>query len=191
VSALARDAAGNTTHSVATVTVSNIAPPSVPGGATPFLGRPFLIPGRIQAEDFDHGGEGVAYHDLTPANQGAQYRTDTGVDIIAATSNSLGYVLSNMENGEWLSYTINVRQSGHYRIQARTSSEFNDSRWRIEIDGVDVTGPIDVPNTGWWGTFRWSGKDGVHLTAGQHVLRIVAERQYFNLDAIRIVRQLQ
>jgi hypothetical protein len=58
-----------------------------------------------------------------------------------------------------------------------------------EIDGVNVTGSIAVPSTGCWGTFQWFGKDGVSLTAGQHVLRIVAEQQYFNLDAIRISQQ--
>jgi hypothetical protein len=42
-----------------------------------------------------------------------------------------------------------------------------------EIDGVNVTGSIAVPSTGCWGTF----------------LRIVAEQQYFNLDAIRISQQ--
>src|SRR6266480_5595167 len=93
---------------------------------------------------------------------------------------------ADRESGEWLSYTINVAQAGLYRIEAFVSSEFTDSRWHAEIDDVDVTGPMAVPSTGWWGTFQWFGKDGVSLTAGQHFLRIVAEQQYFNLDAIRI-----
>jgi hypothetical protein len=190
LTAVARDAAGNSaTSGAVTVIVSNIAPPPPPPSLTPFLGTPFAVPGRIQAENFDNGGEGVAYHDLTPANQGGQYRTDVDVDIIAATGNAIGYVVNNFESGEWLSYSINVRRSGVYRIEARVSSEFTDSRWHAEIDGVNVTGPIAVPSTGWWGTFQWFGKDGVSLTAGRHVLRIVAEQQYFNLDAIRILQQ--
>ena len=112
------------------------------------------------------------------------------VDIIAATGNATGYVVNNFQSGEWLSYTINVGQAGVYRIEALVSSEFTNSRWHAEIDGVNVTGPIAVPSTGSWDTFQWFGKDGVSLTAGQHVLRIVAEQQYFNLDAIRISRQL-
>ena len=34
------------------------------------------IPGTIQAEDFDAGGEGVGYHDTTPGNQGGVYRIE-------------------------------------------------------------------------------------------------------------------
>lgn len=30
---------------------------------TPFGGKPWPIPGLIQAENFDEGPEGVAYHD--------------------------------------------------------------------------------------------------------------------------------
>ena len=36
---------------------------------------------RIQAENFDTGGEGVAYHDTDTANSGGQYRTSEGVDV--------------------------------------------------------------------------------------------------------------
>ena len=31
----------------------------------PFTGSPITIPGTIQAENYDNGGEGVAYHDTT------------------------------------------------------------------------------------------------------------------------------
>jgi hypothetical protein len=63
----------------------------------------------------------------------------------------------------------------------------NTSRGHIEIDGVDVTGSILVPNTGSWWTFQWVGVSGVALTAGQHILRVRSEQQYFDLDAIRTV----
>ena len=55
----------------------------------------------------------------------------------------------------------------------------------MEIDGVDVTGVVAAPNTGSWGTFQWVGKGGVSLTAGQHILKMYANAQYFNLDKIR------
>ena len=59
----------------------------------------------------------------------------------------------------------------------------------MEVDGVNVTGAILVPDTGNWRTFRFIGKSGVSLTAGQHVLRMYAEQQYFNLDSIRILAE--
>ena len=192
LSARAYDAAGNATTSAAvTVTVSNVAspPPPPPPAPTrsPYKGVPFSVPGLIEAEDFDNGGEGVSWHDLTSGNQGGFYRTNTDVDIIAPTGNATGAVVNNFQTGEWLEYTISVAQTGTYRLEANASSEFSTSRWHAEIDGVNVTGSVAVPNTGWWGTFQWIGVGGVSLSAGQHVLRIYADQEYFNLDALRVV----
>ncbi len=46
----------------------------------PYGGVPWPIPGTIEAENYDLGGEGVAYHDATAGNSGGLYRTDD-VDI--------------------------------------------------------------------------------------------------------------
>src|SRR2546421_9797744 len=51
---------------------------------TPFRGSAFAIPATFEAEDFDLGGEGVAYHDKVPGNAGGQYRTSEEVDIIGS-----------------------------------------------------------------------------------------------------------
>ena len=40
--------------------------------STPYGGEPWPIPGIIEAEDFDLGGEGVAYHDIESVNNGGQ-----------------------------------------------------------------------------------------------------------------------
>jgi hypothetical protein len=45
------------------------------------------VPGTVQAEDFNNGGENVAYHDLDAANNGNTYRTSEGVDISEQSSN--------------------------------------------------------------------------------------------------------
>src|SRR5436190_14975797 len=51
---------------------------------TPFYGSPLQIPGTVQAEDFDFGGESVAYHDTTVENLGgSDYHGVTGVDLHA------------------------------------------------------------------------------------------------------------
>jgi hypothetical protein len=49
-------------------------------GQTPFGGTPIALPGRIEAENFDNGGAGVAYADADPGNRGGVYRTGTDVD---------------------------------------------------------------------------------------------------------------
>ena len=52
------------------------------GLVTSYSGRPIAIPGIIEAENFDNGGEGSAYHDTTAGNATGQYRaTDVDIDI--------------------------------------------------------------------------------------------------------------
>src|SRR5260221_379940 len=158
---------------------------SVQAFGTPFSGTPIAVPGTFEAENFDLGGEGVAYHDNVPGNAGGQYRLNEDVDIILS-SDTLGggYVVNNFETGEWLAYTINVAASAQYDIGLRASSTFSTSAFHIELDGQNVTGTVSVPNTGDWNTFQWVGKTGVPLAAGLHLLKIAADQQYFNLNSI-------
>jgi uncharacterized protein involved in high-affinity Fe2+ transport len=157
--------------------------------STPFTGTPIAIPGSFEAENFDLGGESAAYHDNVPGNAGGQYRPNEDVDIIVSSdSASGGFVVNNFETGEWLNYTVNVQNATNYDIELRVSSQFSTSAFHVEIDGQNVTGSIVVPNTGNWNTFQWVGKKGIALTAGQHVLKVFADQQYFNLNSVRVLQ---
>ncbi len=158
---------------------------------TPFHGTPSAIPGTIEAEDFDFGGEGIAYHDNTPGNQDGQYRLNEDVDIIvSADSAGGGYVVNIFETGEWLGYTVNVSTRGNYYVELRavTNSGFPNSAFHIEVDGVNVTGTVVLPTTDnvGWSNFQWIGKRTVVLDAGTHFLKVVSDQQYFNLNQIRV-----
>src|SRR5204863_494932 len=98
-----------------------------------------------------------------------------------------GYVVNNFETGEWLNYTVNVQTATNYDIELRVSSQFSTSAFHVEIDGQNVTGSVVVPNTGNWNTFQWVGKKGIALTAGQHVLKVFADQQYFDFNSVRVL----
>src|SRR5256885_2077037 len=141
------DAAGNV--SALSAPLSATTPGTGGTVPTPYTGTPIAVPGSFEAENFDLGGEGVAYHDNTPGNQGGFYRLTEDVDIIVSTDAlGRGYVVNNFETGEWLAYTINVAASAQYNIEIRASSEMATSAFHAEIDGQNVTGSIVVPNTG-------------------------------------------
>ncbi|CAN0489300.1 unnamed protein product, partial [Ectocarpus sp. 8 AP-2014] len=62
-------------------------------------------PRSLQAEDFDDGGEGVAYHDTNATNEGtSMLRKGEGVDLerIGDTVVNVGWTAP----GEWISYTV-------------------------------------------------------------------------------------
>jgi hypothetical protein len=155
--------------------------------AQPFSGAPFKVPGRFEAEDFDRGGQDVGYHDNAPGNTGGAYRLDEDVDIRATGDEDCAYVIFNFEAGEWLSYTLDVTREGQYNVDLRLSTTLNDAAFSVEIDGVDVSGRVVVPNTGSWQTYRWFGAHRIPLAAGRHVLRVVSAQQYFNFDAILVM----
>ncbi len=141
---------------------------------------------RIEAENFDQGGEGVAYHDTNPQNVYGAYRGE-GVDIGTTTDGAGGPTLG-VSAGEWLAYTIRVEQAGEYRLRARTSRGSSGSRTiRFLLDGVDKTGSMVVPATGNWEVYTTVESLPLELPAGEHILRVDITSGDFNLNWIEIV----
>jgi subtilisin family serine protease len=152
-------------------------------------GNGISLPGRIQAEDYKSGGEGVGYHDNTAGNTGGQFRTDN-VDIEATTDVGGGYNVGWIESGEWLAYNVNVAQSGNYTFTARVASGAAGTKsLYVTVDGVSVGSLMSfTTNSGWQG---WSDvvAPNVSLTAGAHELRIYMNTGNFNLNYLDVARQ--
>lgn len=139
----------------------------------PFGGTPRAIPGRIEAEEFDEGGEGVAYVDATPGNAGGAFRA-TDVDLEPTSDSGGGYNVGWIGAPEWLNYTVLVAEDGTYTITARVAAQGAGGTFHVEIDGVDVTGPLTIPDTGDWQA--WTNVSAaVPLTGGLHALRFLAD----------------
>jgi beta-glucanase (GH16 family) len=64
---------------------------NTPTSSTPYYGAPQTIPGTIEAEDYDNGGQSVAYYDMDAANNDGVYRPAEYVDIEACTDSGGGY----------------------------------------------------------------------------------------------------
>lgn len=157
---------------------------AMPGG-TPYTGTALPVPGTIQAEDFDNGGEGVAYHDTSTANEGGFYRS-TGVDV---TSTYAGPNVGWTQVGEWLEYTVSVAATSTYKFEVFAATPMSTGNVHIEIDGVNVTGNMPIPNTGGWGNYGASSKSGVLLTAGTHVMRVSIDGYGFLFDRVQITTE--
>jgi hypothetical protein len=158
----------------------------------PYGGPAWAIPGTIQAENFDTGGEGVAYHDTTSANAGGAYRTG-GVDIVGGHDG--GTIIGWTLGGEWLEYTVNVTVSGNYLLEARVSSIDSSGKFHVEFNGVNKTGAITMPVYN--GAFSWQTLTRtVSLTAGQQVMRIAFDSngtgnvEVANLNHVRLTVQI-
>ena len=159
---------------------------------SPFNGEK-EIPGAFEAEDFDSGSDGQSFHDSDNKNEGdiKDYRTDAGgVDFVKGNG---GCVIGYTYEGEWLEYTINVKEAGDYSYEATVSSGSTGSGFKMELikeDGTVVSlAQVDVPQTGNndWSNYKVvSGDLKAPLETGKQVLRITFTSAYTNLDKIEL-----
>ena len=146
-----------------------------------------VVPGIIQAENFDVGGEGFTFHDSDSEDEGkANYRSDNeGVDIVTGNG---GYALGYTANNEWYEYTVKVSPAGKYSYTATVSSGTDNSGFNIGIvkDGkVTNLCKVNVPNGGSWDTYRTVSGTLGNLEAGTQILRITINGAYCNIDKIQ------
>ena len=159
---------------------------TVLGNGTPYLGAPFAIPGIIESEYYDLGGEGIAYHDNDPGNNGVPFRGSEGVDIEASNDIGGGYNIGWIEDGEWVEYTVDVPQDGMYTLIPVVSSVPGGGQLHIEFDGIDLTGPQNVPVTGGWQFWQEMQIPDVFLHAGEQIMHVAFYNGQFNLNRIVI-----
>ena len=158
------------------------------GTAPPVAGPDPTSPTRqpTEAESFDLGDEGSAYHDCDATNNGGAYRPASGVDIEACAEG--GYNVGWMCAGEWIEYTVDVAAAGPYVVEARVASQSTGGEFHLEFDGTDVTGAMLVPATGGWQT--WTSIEArAELAAGAQIMRFANDStsEEYNLNHFRLL----
>lgn len=146
------------------------------------------IPGKIQAEDFDEGGQDVSYHETTYDNQGGVYRS-TPVDIGGTSDDSDGHTIGYINPGEWLEYTVSSVASGTYDINLRIASgdATTGKSVTVKLDGVTL-GTVAPGNTGGWDTYETFTLNDVTVSGGSNqVLRLEFEGIGYNVNWVEFV----
>ncbi|MEZ0263261.1 MAG: carbohydrate-binding protein, partial [Phycisphaerae bacterium] len=136
-----------------------------------FLGTAIASNTTIQAENFDAGTDGVAYHDVDAGATSTLTRT-SGAELVATTDAGGGYAIGSTRAGEWLEYTVNFATAGNFTFGARLASLAAGGRFHVEVDGVDATGPLTVQATGSAATWANMASAPFAVTAGRHVVRV-------------------
>ena len=151
-------------------------------GDGPYLGVPVVIPGKIEAEWYDKGGEGVAYHDATPEHNGASFRGDEGVDM-AATGN--GYYVGWTEKGEWLRFTVDVAKEGDYDVIFQTAG--GSGSILMNFSNGDKSYTANYSGTPDWNIWTTNVRTNIHLLPGTQFLKVKYNNAQFNLDYLKIL----
>ncbi len=153
---------------------ANGTPPPTP---TPVVPHPYpgphVVPGGVEAEDYDAGGEGVAYHDTEPANLGGAYRPSEGVDIETANGlTDIGWTRA----GEWLVYTVTATTPQDVVIRLRVSNPDASMKEIPVLVNGEYVAAVWVPSTGSFGDFTTVDSGPFSLPAGDSTVRLVFEQ---------------
>ena len=158
------------------------------GGVTdaPFGGTPATIAGTVMAENYDTGGQGVAYNVSSINGSDNGYRSD-GVDLelssAPATGNDIGWTAA----GQWFNYTVNVATAGTYTVNFLVSdgsgASVSDAFHLSNSSGANLTGSVAVPNTGGWQAWT-TVTASVTLPAGVQTLTLNQDAAGWNVNSM-------
>lgn len=189
----AKDEGALTVDETVTITATNIF-----AGHTPYKNTPTVIPGRLEAENYDNGNQGVAYNEIVttwePKASENPYRNGSAVDIVSLSGTT--YALHYTETNEWTDYTINVLESGYYNVSFRIAQLLD--QWNSPIGQIRlyIDNEVWVPTTTMKYTNSWTNYENVnypnevYLTKGGHLLRLEFVTGSVNIDYVEIEKNL-
>lgn len=137
------------------------------------------IPGKIEAEDYDKGGNGRGFYDTDISNESSLYRADNAGLDTAGGATVYGWVTE----GDWLRYTVEVPGSEKITVSARVASAGDNANFSLLLDEKEIAN-FNVPNTGDWKTFKEVTDTLDGISEGKHVLKLKVGKPYFNVDWI-------
>lgn len=148
----------------------------------PYQGIIAQIPGIIEAENYDIGPG--AFLDKNGGGDTA-YRPGDGVGT--EVCNEGGFNLAYVAKDEWLKYTAKVNTTGNYTINLRVATPYNTRKLHLEVDGVNATGVINIPNTGGFQNWQTVTVPNIALTQGTHVITLYFDENDTNVIKMEFV----
>ena len=151
----------------------------------PYGGTAAAVPGLVQAENYDTGGQGVAYNVTSINGSANSYRAD-GVDLESTSDTGGGYNVGWTSAGQWLRYTVNVAAAGTYTLGLRVAapSAVTGALHLSNAAGANLSGAVNLPATGGWQTWT-TVTASVSLPAGQQVLTLNQDNGGWNINTLQ------
>lgn len=154
------------------------------GGQSPFILPAASVPCHVGFENYDRGGEGVAYHKEKHENPDGIYRTDA-VAVDNCDDIGSGVCVQNLRAGEWLEYTVNVLKAGCYAFKLRLQAD-NGSRISVFSGEKVLVRGLDVSGEGWHDAHSAE----VSLAVGEQTIRFYVDAGKINGNWFEINEQV-
>ena len=148
----------------------------------PYGGTPAAVPGTVQAENYDTGGQGVAYNVSSVNGSANSYRSD-GVDLEPTSDTGGGDDVGWTGTGQWFNYTVDVATAGTYTVGLRLAAPnaVTDALHIANSGGTNLSGDVNVASTGGWQTWATTTAT-VTLPAGVQTLTIYQDNGGWNIN---------
>lgn len=150
-----------------------------------FYSFAFELPGKIEAEHFNKGKNGLSYFDSDEPNQGGAYRLNEPVDIERCSDTGAGFNIGWIADNEYVRYIVDVTETGTYDIHFRTASE-NSGSIAFEFNRQNLSGSIEVPTSGGWQSWKTEVAEGIELEQGQDTIQLTFTGS-FNLNYFEVM----
>eukprot|EP00904_Undaria_pinnatifida_P012300 jgi/Undpi1/81/HiC_scaffold_1.g00081.m1 len=157
----------------------------------PYGGIAASVPGVIEAEEFNTGGEGLAYSDTNTVNKGGEFRPDEAVDI---GSTADGYYVGWNKYGEYLQYTVmlstDIAAFDFTFVVAGPNK--NPGSFRIVTGGTgcddyttDLSGLVYAPSNGGnsYSQVKTVAAGDGGMNIGEGIITMCVADNRFNLDS--------
>ena len=167
--------------------------------AIPFTNNSIKNRSVLYAVNYDMGVNGVAYFDNDTANywiegnrsignRGSVYRND-GVDISADKTAKNSFYVSDIENGEWLQFTIDVLKKGKYTLLLSTQSIKESGNISIEYNDKIIEKNIVIETGEDANNWKITSVKNIVLKAGKQTLKVYFVKGGFNFKSIQFIAE--
>ena len=151
----------------------------------PYGGTAAVIPGKIEAENYDEGASGMAYYDKSAGNScdnTTNYYRKDDVDLKKIDD---GAAVGSFEADEWLSYTVDVKDDGEYEVTLRLGEGNSSGSLLVSFDKSNVEQEVSVGKIGDWGVFDVVEAKKMKLVKGVQTLTIKNTGSWIDIDWIQ------
>ncbi len=155
----------------------------------PYGGKAAVVPGKIEAENYDKGFASEAFFDLSDGNVCDDYTDYYRSDDVDIKKISDGIAVGHCQKGEWMNYTIDVAEDGEYDVVLRVGTGNSDGGL-MTVSVGDVVKEVSIDKTGDWGTFAEVKVGTMKLTKGEQVLKLSIDKDWIDIDWISFEKDL-
>jgi endoglucanase len=121
------------------------------------------LPGKVEAEMFDN---------------------TNSVRIESEATASAGNTVADINDNDWIDYSVNVATAGSYTFYFRVSNAWGNGIIEVQNDYGPVLGQVNIPRTGGWQNYVTVSTTAT-LTAGSHIIRFFARKRRFQSGLVR------